>query len=158
MPISTFYRTTLFAFGAGLLSIVGAQAQNSPAGAKTLMANSDAFALASPSSQPTAEPATEAAVNLSTPPPPEASASFYDDSHKDLSPALAWMQETNSIAPTYWNLYTESRIRLKMKDYHGARTVAEQAYKLAVKAMPVSKEYVLLSANMVAQAHLLAQK
>lgn len=156
MPLSTFYRTTLLAFGAGLLSVVGAQAQDSPV-ANIMRANAGAFALVGPGSQPTAEPA-EVAVNLSTPPPPAASASFYDDSHKDLGAALAWMQETNSVVPTYWNLYTESRIRLKMKDYHGARTVAEQAYKLAIKAMPASKEYVLLSANMVAQANLLAQK
>lgn len=96
------------------------------------------------------------AANLTLPPPPAACATFYDDAHKDLAHSLAWLQETNAIAPTYWNLYTESRIRLKMKDYPGARTAAEKAYQLALKAMPASQEYVMLSAGVVAKAHELA--
>ncbi|MDO7884144.1 hypothetical protein [Hymenobacter cheonanensis] len=108
-----------------------------------------------------ASPADDApgiALQLSQPPAPEATASFYDSSHKDLRQSLAWMQETNTVAPTYWNLYTEARIRLQMQDYPGARATAEQAYKLAIKALPLSQAYVTLSAAVVAKAQQLASR
>lgn len=97
-------------------------------------------------------------LKLSLPPAPETNASFYDGTHKDLAHSLAWMQETNATAPTYWNLYTEARIRLQMGDYVGARTTAESAYQLAIKHMPASQQYIMLSAAVVAKAHELAQR
>jgi hypothetical protein len=157
MPIFTIYCLTLLALVAGLLTTTGMQAQRSLGTASTA-ASGDNFNLAATAGELLLAPLASASTNLGTPPPPEASASFYDDSHQDLGQSLAGLQASNAAAPTYWNLYTESRIRLKMSDYLGARLAAEQAYKLAVGAMPTSKEYVLLSASMVAQAHLLAQR
>ena len=89
---------------------------------------------------------------LSTAPAPEALAPFYDDSHKDLHPALSWMAETNRTSPTYWTLYTEAQIRLKLKDYNGAYATAQQARQLALAANPPSPSYAELSANVEAKA------
>lgn len=97
-------------------------------------------------------------VNLSAVPAPEEGASFYDDSRKDLSQSLAWILDLNAAAPTYWNLYTESRIRLKMKDYAGAKAAAEQSYQLALKGMPTSQQYVMLSADVLAKVHALTKQ
>lgn len=106
-----------------------------------------------------AEPAlSRTTLKLNLPPDPETNASFYDGTHKDLAHSLAWMQETNATAPTYWNLYTEARIRLQMGDHEGARATAEQAYQLALKHMPASQQYILLSAAVVARAHELARR
>ena len=100
------------------------------------------------------EPAT---INMAAAPSPEANASFYDGSHKDLQHALDWMVEANSVAPKYWNVYTEARIRLKMKDYAGARTSAEQARQLALTASPPNQEYVQLSEAVAAKAQALTK-
>lgn len=96
-------------------------------------------------------------VNLSAVPAPEEGASFYNDSHKDLGHSLTWIMELNAVAPTYWNLYTEACIRLKMKDYPGAKAVAGKCHQLALKSMPASQEYVVLSANVMAQVHALTK-
>ncbi|QKG55642.1 hypothetical protein GKZ68_02715 [Hymenobacter sp. BRD128] len=140
------YCSALLLLAAGLLAGAPAQAQTT----RTLVTTTDG----------SAAPASEnpAALRLTQPPAPEASAAFYDGSHKDLHQSLAWMQETNAVAPTYWNLYTEARIRLQMQDYAGAQTTAEQAYKLALKAMPASQAYVQLSAAVVNKARTLAQR
>lgn len=89
---------------------------------------------------------------LGTAPAPEALAAFYDDSHKDLHPALNWMAETNRTSPTYWTLYTEAQIRLRLKDYSGAYTTAEQARQLALAASPPDSSYAELSADVEAKA------
>lgn len=117
-------------------------------GSMTLAANSPSLAPA----------VSHTTLKLNLPPDPETNAAFYDGTHKNLAHSLAWMQETNASAPTYWNLYTEARIRLQLGDYEGARTTAEQSYKLALKHMPASQQYILLSAAVVAKAHELAKR
>ena len=141
-----FQRITLLAIIVGLFACGSARAQTAAEGNATFSASS-----------PT-DDAPGATLQLSQPPAPEATASFYDSSHKDLRQSLAWMQETNAVAPTYWNLYTEARIRLQMQDYAGAQATAEQAYRLALKAMPASQAYVQLSAAVVTKARTLAQR
>jgi hypothetical protein len=146
------YRTALLAVFIGVLTGVSAQAQttaSAPAGAT----NGSAVFAANTS---VANDAT--VLQLSQPPAPEVLAHFYDGSQKDLHQSLAWIQETNTVAPTYWTLYTEARIRLQLLDYAGAHAAAEQAYKLALKAMPVSQDYVALSAAVVTKAQQLASR
>lgn len=148
------YRTTLFVAAAGLLACGSAQAQSSN---QTLVASTDgSAAVVATTPSPKAESATT--LRLNAPPAPESAAAYYDGSRKDLHQSLSWMQETNAVAPTYWNLYTEARIRLQLQDYAGARASAEQAYQLALKAMPVSQEYIALSAAVIDKAHKLAQR
>jgi hypothetical protein len=147
-----FYKLTLLGL---LLSFCAGTAYAQKGAEKVVFSADGSMNLASNTSN--AEPAASTTLALNLPPAPETNAFFYDGTHKDLTHALAWMQETNAIVPTYWNLYTESRIRLQMRDYAGARTTAENAYKLALKHMPASQQYVTLSAAVVAKANELAQ-
>ena len=89
---------------------------------------------------------------LSTPPAPEVHAAYYNDSHKDLQQALAWMQETNAMHPEYWNVYAEARIRLQLKDYAGAYTTAQEAKKMALAASPPNNDYARSSEQVATQA------
>ncbi|RZK40805.1 MAG: hypothetical protein EOO61_06305 [Hymenobacter sp.] len=77
---------------------------------------------------------SEMVRNLSTPADEAATSAYYNDSHKDLKQALAWVQETNAMHPSYHTLYAEARIRLQLKDYAGAQTTAAEAKKLALAA------------------------
>lgn len=148
------YRTMLIVAAAGLLACGSAQAQTS---AKMLVISTDGNA-AVVATSPSQVAVSHTPLRLNAPPAPESTASYYDGSHKDLHQSLNWIQETNAVAPTYWNLYTEARIRLQLQDYAGARTSAEQAYQLALKEMPASHEYIVLSAAVVAKAHELGQR
>jgi hypothetical protein len=82
----------------------------------------------------TSATSTEVVRNLSAPTTEAISATYYNDSHKDLKQALAWMQETNAMHPEYWSVYAEARIRLQLKDYTGAHATATEAKKLALAA------------------------
>ncbi|MGI4833543.1 MAG: hypothetical protein ACRYFK_08795 [Janthinobacterium lividum] len=83
---------------------------------------------------PMPTPHPHPATRLNEVPVPETDARFYDDTHKDLGPSLVWMQEANATQPTYWNLYTEARIHLKMSDYPAALATAVRARTLAQNA------------------------
>ena len=157
MKFSTSFRSAICAVATGLLALATAHAQDShfvvvsESGSKQAAAISFVSApAAEASSLPEGQP-----TNLSAVPAPAEGASFYDDSHKDLGQSLAWMQEVNAAAPTYWNLYTEARIRLKMKDYAGALCKSSQAHELALKALPASQEYLTLNADVMAKAQAL---
>jgi len=78
------------------------------------------------------ESPAEAGHHLSAPADEVMAANYYNDSHKDLKQALAWMQETNALHPEYWSVYAEARIRLQLKDYAGAQATATEAKKLAL--------------------------
>ncbi len=152
----TRFRTSFLTVVTALLSFFSAQAQN---GLNTVIISTDGGMSLSASTDLGASPAMSAKVlKMNLPPAPETDAYFYDDSRKDLHQSLEWMQESNAAVPTYWNLYTEARIRLKLKDYAGARSAAEKAYGLSLKHMPASQEYVMLCAAVVAKAHELASK
>ncbi len=78
---------------------------------------------------------------------------YYNDNNKDLKQALAWMQKANAAEPTkFWNLNTEAKIRLKMKDYKGAITAAEASKKAALAATPPNGEYVKMDEELLAEA------
>ena len=78
---------------------------------------------------------------------------YYYDNNKDLKQALAWMEKANAAEPTkFWNLNTEAKIRLKMKDYTGATKAAEASKKAALAATPPNGEYVKMNEELMAQA------
>jgi hypothetical protein len=77
---------------------------------------------------------------------------YYYDNNKDMKQALAWIQKANATDPKFWNVNTEAKIRLKMKDYKGAITAAEQSKKLALAATPPNSEYAKMGDELVAEA------
>ena len=81
-----------------------------------------------------------------------AAAVFYNDNNKDLKQALTWIQKANATDPKFWNVNTEAKIRLKMKDYKGAITAAEQSKKLALAGATPNMEYAKMNDELVAEA------
>ena len=77
---------------------------------------------------------------------------YYYDNNKDLKQALTWMEKANATDAKYWNLNTEAKIRLKMKDYAGATKAAEASKKAALAATPPNQDYVKLNDELMASA------
>ncbi|MGI4833544.1 MAG: DUF2911 domain-containing protein [Janthinobacterium lividum] len=77
---------------------------------------------------------------------------YYYDNNKDLKQALTWMQKANATQPKFWNVNTEAKIRLKMKDYKGAIAAAEKSKKLALESTPPNGEYVKMDEELIAEA------
>ena len=97
----------------------------------------------------------EKITKAATPAPGDlAAAAVYDlDNNKDMKQALAWMEKANAAEPTkFWNLNTEAKIRLKMKDYAGATKAAEASKKAALAATPPNGEYVKMNEDLMAEA------
>ena len=97
----------------------------------------------------------EKITKANTPAPGDlaAAAVYYFDNNKDLKQALAWMEKANAAEPTkFWNLNTEAKIRLKMKDYAGATKAAEASKKAALAATPPNGEYVKMDEALIAEA------
>jgi hypothetical protein len=84
---------------------------------------------------------------------PEEVAAYYDDSQKDLKSVLVRIQETNALSPESWSLYAEARIRMKLKDYQGARVAAERSKQLALEAAPLRDNYGALSEEVLIEAN-----
>jgi hypothetical protein len=81
-----------------------------------------------------------------------AAAVYYNDNDKDSKQALTWIQKANATDPKFWNVNTEAKIRLKMKDYKGATAAAERSKKLALAATPPNNEYVKMNDELIAEA------
>jgi hypothetical protein len=79
-----------------------------------------------------------------------AAAVYYLDNNKDSKQALAWIQKANEKDAKYWNLHTEAKIRMKMKDYKGAATAAEQSRKLALEDK--NADYVKMNEDLALEA------
>ena len=79
-----------------------------------------------------------------------AAAVYYYDNNKDMKQALTWIQKANEKDPKFWNVQTEAKIRLKMKDYKGAITAAEQSKKLATEAK--NNDYVKMNDDLIVEA------
>jgi hypothetical protein len=94
----------------------------------------------------------EKVVKNATPAPNDlaAAAVYYYDNDKDLKQALAWMQKANEKEPKFWNVHTEAKIRMKMKDYKGALIAAEQSRKLALDAK--NADYVKMNEDVIIEA------
>ena len=97
----------------------------------------------------------EKITKAATPAPADlaSAAVYYLDNNKDLKQALSWMEKANAAEPTkFWNLNTEAKIRLKMKDYAGATKAAEASKKAALAATPPNGEYVKMNEELMAEA------
>ncbi|GAC1368662.1 MAG: DUF2911 domain-containing protein [Hymenobacter sp.] len=81
-----------------------------------------------------------------------AAAVYYYDNNKDLKQALTWISTANATDAKFWNLNTEAKIRLKMKDYAGATKAAEASKKAALAATPPNGEYVKMNEELMAEA------
>ena len=81
-----------------------------------------------------------------------AAAVYYNDNNKDLKQALTWIQKANATDPKFWNVNTEAKIRLKMKDYKGAMAAAERSKKLALASTPPNNEYAKMNDELIAEA------
>ncbi|WP_375434752.1 DUF2911 domain-containing protein [uncultured Hymenobacter sp.] len=81
-----------------------------------------------------------------------AAAVYYHDNNKDLKQALTWIQKANEKDPKFWNVHTEAKIRMKMKDYKGATAAAEQSKKLALASTPPNTDYAKMNEDLMAEA------
>ena len=141
----TYSFATAFAALAVLLAAPAAQAQTTA----SMAASTEEVAGISLANTRVTESPAEAVRNLSAP-AEFTNDAYYDDSHKDLKQALAWMQETNALNPAYHTMYAEARIRLQLKDYTGAHATATEAKKLALAA--ASSDFARRSEEVMTQA------
>jgi hypothetical protein len=81
-----------------------------------------------------------------------AAAVYYADNKKDLKQAVAWMEKANATDPKFWNLHSEAKLRLQMKDYAGAIKAAEASKKAALAATPPNTEYAKMNDDLMASA------
>ena len=98
---------------------------------------------------------TEKVINgaaTATPGDYAAAAVYYLDNDKDPKQALAWIQKANEKDPKFWNVHTEAKIRMKMKDYKGATAAAEQSKKLALGSTPPNADYAKMNDELIASA------
>ncbi|MGI4863615.1 MAG: hypothetical protein ACRYFZ_06795 [Janthinobacterium lividum] len=143
-------------FAAGLAAVAllfaapAAHAQSTGFMTADLRSSSSEVASVRTANTNVSESPAEAVQNLSAHADEATNAAYYNDSHKDLKQALAWMQETNAMHPEYWSVYAEARIRLQLKDYAGAQTTATEAKKLALAAS--NQDYARRSDELLAQA------
>lgn len=79
-----------------------------------------------------------------------AAAVYYIDNNKDNKQALAWLKKANATDPKFWNLHTQAKLELKMKDNKAAVASAEQSKKLAADAK--NTEYVQMNDALIAEA------
>ncbi|UOQ67367.1 DUF2911 domain-containing protein [Hymenobacter volaticus] len=80
-----------------------------------------------------------------------AAAVYYYDNNKDMKQALTWIQKANEKDPKFWNVHTEAKIRMKMKDYKGAAAAAEQSKKLALASTPPNTDYAKMNDDLVTE-------
>jgi len=81
-----------------------------------------------------------------------AAAVYYADNNKDMKQAVAWMEKANATDAKFWNLHSEAKMRLKMKDYAGAMKAAEASKKGALAATPPNGDYVKMNEDLMADA------
>ena len=81
-----------------------------------------------------------------------AAAVYYADNNKDMKQAVAWMEKANATDAKFWNLHSEAKMRLKMKDYAGAMKAAEASKKGALAATPPNGDYVKMNEELLVEA------
>jgi hypothetical protein len=81
-----------------------------------------------------------------------AAAVYYADNNKDMKQAVAWMEKANATDAKFWNLHSEAKMRLKMKDYAGAMKAAEASKKGALASTPPNGDYVKMNEELMATA------
>ncbi len=81
-----------------------------------------------------------------------AAAVYYMDNNKDMKQAVTWMEKANASDAKFWNLHSEAKMRLQMKDYAGAIKAAEASKKAAQAATPPNLDYVKMNDELLATA------
>ena len=81
-----------------------------------------------------------------------AAAVYYADNNKDMKQAVAWMEKANATDAKFWNLHSEAKMRLKIKDYAGAMKAAEASKKGALASTPPNGDYVKMNEELMATA------
>ena len=94
----------------------------------------------------------EKVIKSATPAPGDlaAAAVYYIDNNRDDKQALTWLKKANSTDPKFWNLLTEAKLELKMKNKKAAIATAEQSKKLAMEAK--NDDYVKMNDELIAEA------
>ncbi|MBK5284234.1 MAG: DUF2911 domain-containing protein, partial [Bacteroidia bacterium] len=78
-------------------------------------------------------------------------ANYYYDSNKDMTQALDWVSKAIEQNPKrYWVVHLKAKILVKMKDYKGAITAAEQSLALAKEDK--NDDYVKMNEKLIADA------
>lgn len=81
-----------------------------------------------------------------------AAAVYYADNNKDMKQAVMWMEKANATDAKFWNLHSEAKMRLQMKDYAGAMKAAEASKKAAQAATPPNMDYVKMNDELLVAA------
>ena len=94
----------------------------------------------------------EKVLKNATPAPGDlaAAAVYYIDNNRDDKQALTWLKKANSTDPKFWNLLTQAKLEMKMKDKKAAIATAEQSKKLAMAAK--NDDYVKMNDELIAEA------
>lgn len=78
-------------------------------------------------------------------------ANYYYDSNKDMNQALEWVSKAIEQNPKrYWVVHLKAKILVKMKDYKGAITAAEQSLALAKEDK--NDDYVKMNEKLIAES------
>lgn len=78
-------------------------------------------------------------------------AGYYYDNNKDLNIALGWVNKAIEQNPkAFYMVHLKAKIQLKLKDYKGAVTTAEQSIVLAKEAK--NDDYVAMNEKLIAEA------
>lgn len=78
------------------------------------------------------------------------SANYYYDNNKDMNQALAWVNKAIEQNPAFYVLHLKAKIQMKMKDYKGAISTAEESKASAIKAK--NQDYIRLNERLIAKA------
>lgn len=78
-------------------------------------------------------------------------ASYYYESGKDMNKALGWVNKAIEQNPkAFWVYHLKAKIQMKLKDYKGAVSTAEQSIALAKEAK--NDDYVKMNEKLIEEA------
>lgn len=78
-------------------------------------------------------------------------AGYYYENNKDMNKALEWANKAVEQNPkAFYMVHLKAKIQLKLKDYKGAITTAEQSIELAKAAQ--NDDYVVMNQKLIAEA------
>lgn len=77
-------------------------------------------------------------------------ANYYYENDKDMNQALAWVDKAIEQNKAFYIVHLKAKIQMKLKDYKGAITTAEQSLALSKEAN--SDDYVKLNEKLIADA------
>ena len=78
-------------------------------------------------------------------------ANYYYDNDKDMNQALEWVSKAIEINPKrFWVVHLKAKIQMKIKDYKGAISTAEQS--LALSKEQKNDDYIQMNEKLIAEA------